>query len=279
MTTLPSGKRLWLSMEAILAPGRSFYPAPEGRFWYRDVEATRGWLPIPGAQSPPEHWRTAPVPQGRIDAARYVRVLLGDAGSDQKEWRGDWLVAFRRPEGFSEEDWTACLDFFGSEKALQFLDRVIDRCRRQAGGLGTLDLEGFCPSLTSDTALAPQLACAAKTVEQLDLLLETAQAMDDEAATEEIRDRITQVQYFVDETMSRFGPHRGLAHRVAAACAASLGEHVDAARHGCVAAELIPEDRCFSNQLAGRLRRAGYYEEARSLSRMVFEQRALNSMN
>ncbi len=123
------------------------------------------------------------------------------------------------------------------------------------------------------------LPCWRQVKELRAILLETAQAMDDEAATEEIRDRITQVQYFVDETMSRFGPHRGLAHRVAAACAASLGEHVDAARHGCVAAELIPEDRCFSNQLAGRLRRAGYYEEARSLSRMVFEQRALNSMN
>ena len=279
MPTLPSGKRLWLSMEAILAPGSTFYPAPRGHFWYRDIDATRGWLPIPGAEAPPEHWQSAPVPNGRIDAARYVRVLIGESGTEQKVWRGDWLVAYRRPEGFTEEDWEACLDFFGSEKTLRFLDRVIERCRRQAEKLVPLELEGFGPTLGPDASLGPRLACAAETVEQLDHLLEMAYAMENEDAAEDIRDRIAQVQLFVEEAMGSFGPHRGLAHRVAAACAASLGEHIDAARHGRVAAELIPEDRRFSSELALRLRRAGYPDEARTLSRTVVEHRANTALN
>ena len=279
MPTLPSGKRLWLSMEAILAPGSTFYPAPRDHFWYREIDVTSGWLPLPGASAPPEHWQKAPVPNGRIDAARYVRVLLGEAGSETREWHGDWLVAYRRPEGFTDEDWTACMDFFGSDQALHFLDQVIERCSNQADMLKPLDVTGFAPVLGSDPALAPRLACAAEAVEELDDLLQMAYAMENQFAAQEICDRISQIQLFVEESMGSFGPHRGLAHRVAAACAASLGEHAEAARHGRVAAELIPEDRLFSNQLALRLRREGYPDEARILSRTMIQNRAGKSLN
>jgi len=261
-------------MEGILAPGNTFYPAPRGHFWYRDIDVTSGWLPVPGAGSPPQRWLTAPVPNGRIDAARYVRVLVGEAGSETREWRGDWLVAYRRPEGFSEADWTACMEFFGSPQALAFLDRVIERCREQAAGLKPIDMTHAGHALGADAGLAARLARAAETVDDLDGLLEMANATDDALAAQEICLRISQIQQFVEDSMALYGPHRGLAHRGAASCAASLGEHADAARHGRVAAELIPEDRLFSKQLALRLRRAGYPEEARILSRAMVEYRS-----
>ena len=279
MPTLPSGKRIWLSMDAILPPERMFYPCPKNHFWYREIDPASGWLPLPGATNPEECWRTAPVPGNRLEAARHVRILVAEGPSDAGTWRGDWLLCFRRPDGFDQEDWEICLDFFGSERVMAFLDMVIHRCEQQAARNGILDLEGFEPSLGGQATSASRLARSAGVVDQLDALLETAEAMDDEDAASDIRERLADVQHFAETTLNRFGPHRGLAHRVAAASAASVGEIDEAVRHGRAATRLLANDQEFSNTLATRLRRNGHPEAAKVLVREILHGRLVNSKN
>jgi hypothetical protein len=273
MPTLPSGKRLWLSMESILPPGRMFYPCRPGYFWYRDIDPAGGWLPLPGAESPPECWRQARIPANRLEAARYVRILCGRDGSHARCWHGDWLISYRRPEGFSKEDWDTCLDFFGSDRTLTFLEMVIERCRQQSNNRGTLDLDGFEPSLGGEAVSAVRLARAASVVDRLDMLLDTALMMEDEESAADIRERISEVRAFAEMTLDSYGPHRGLAHRVAAATALSAGEVEDVVRHGRAATRLLPDDRDFGRTLAIRLRRKGHPDAARALSREMLHGR------
>ena len=279
MPTLPSGKRIWLSMEAILAPDRMFYPCPKNHFWYREIDPSSGWLPLPGANSPEECWRLAQVPRNRLEAARYVRILVAEGPSDPGTWRGDWLLSFRRPDGFDQEDWEICLQFFGSEQTLEFLDMVTHRCQQQASASGHLDLEGFEPSLGGEVTSASRLARSAHVVDRLDALLETAEAMEDDEAASDIRERLADVQHFAEATLNRFGPHRGLAHRVAAASAASVGEIDEAVRHGRAATRLLAQDQDFGKTLVNRLRRNGHPEAAKVLSREILHGRLVNSDN
>ena len=276
MPTLPSGKRIWLSMEAILSPERLFYPCPRDHFWYREIDPASGWLPLPGATNPEECWRTAPVPHNRLEAARHVRIIVADGMSEPGTWRGDWLLSFRRPDGFDQQDWDICLEFFGSERVLAFLDLVMNRCQKQAARNGHLDLEGFEPALGGQATSASRLARSAVVVDQLDELLEMAEAMEDTDAAADIRERLADVQHFAETTLDRFGPHRGLAHRVAAASAASVGEINEAVRHGRAATRLLADDHVFNNTLATRLRRNGHPEAAKVLSREMLNERLVN---
>ena len=260
-------------MEAIGNPEQTFNPAPRNQFWYRDIDPTYGWLPIPGAPRPPECWQTAPTPYSRVDAARYVRIMVGETGSDLQEWQGDWLISYSRPHGFTEEDWDACLEFFGSPEALQFLDDVIARCQKQCDSLKTLPMKDFQQSLASDPSTTGRLIRSAETVERLDSLLAHAKQMDFPDAIDEIQERLIQLQIFAESVLGFAGPHHGLAHRVAAACAASLGEHLEATHHGKAAARLMPEDRGFTSHLAVRLRAEGHFEDAKSLSLEVIRGR------
>jgi hypothetical protein len=260
-------------MEAIGTPEQIFNPALHNQFWYRDIDPTYGWLPIPGAPQPPECWQTAPIPNSRVDAARYVRIMVGETGSNAQEWQGDWFISYSRPHGFSEEDWDACLEFFGSPEALQFLDDVIIRCKKQCESLKKLPLKDFQQSLASDPSTTSRLVRAAETVQRLDDLLAHAKEIDFPDAIDEIQDRLVQLQIFAESMLRNSGPHRGLAHRVAAACAASLGENLDATHHGGAAARLLPEDRGFTSDLAVRMRAEGHYEDAQSLSLEVLRGR------
>ena len=254
-------------MDAVLTPGKAFYPLPEGFFWYREVDPTYGWLPKPDAGSPPEYWRSALVPRSRIEAARFVRVLIGSANDSTKTWLGDWLIAYRRPSGFTEADWSACLEFFGSTAAIEFLDRVIHRCRTQAEQLKHVDRLDFDPTLGSDGSMTVRLVRAAHSVEKLDALQVVADSIGDDRMGEEIRMRIRTIELVAEEALDRPGPHHAVAHRVAAACAVSLGMAQHAAWHGCEAFRMMPEDTAFPSRLATRLRRAGFPEEALVLSR------------
>lgn len=266
-------------MEAILPPGRPFYPLPEGHFWYRDIDPTYGWLPTPDAGAPPEQWRSALVPRGRIEAARFVRVITGEAGVERRTWQGDWLVAYRRPAGFTEEDWTACLEFFGSSAAIAFLDRVKRRCELQANALNHLPLPkiDFDPALGSESSMTARLARAAVAVERLDELHVLSRSMGDEEAAADICERIAHIELVADEALECPGSHQGVAHRVLAACAASLDLPLDAARHGCEVMRRFPEDHVFGTRLAIRLRRAGHPEEARVISRRSVETKVLDA--
>ena len=126
MPLLPSGARIWLSMAAILEPQTKFLPCRSGQFWYRDLDPASSWLPgDPGR--PPECLRTATVPSSRLEVASHVQVLIAAADEDQSRWRGDWLLTFDRPSDFSVADWEASLEFFGSERTMDFLDQAIDR--------------------------------------------------------------------------------------------------------------------------------------------------------
>lgn len=254
-------------MDAVLTPGKAFYPLPEGFFWFRDVDPTYGWLPTPDAGAPPEYWRSALVPRSRIEAARFVRVLIGRADDDSKTWLGDWLIAYRRPRGFTEADWTACLEFFGSSSAIEFLDSVICRCREQADQLKHVERLDFDPTLGTDGSMTVRLARAAHAVEKLDELQILADSIGDERVGEDLRMRIRTLELVAEEALERPGPHHAVAHRVAAACAASLGMAQHAAWHGCEAFRMMPEDTAFPSRLATRLRRAGFPEEALTLSR------------
>ena len=274
MPMLPSGKRLWLSMEAVLSPNRPFYPLPEGHFWYRDIDPTYGWLATPEASPPPEYWNSAIVPRSRVEAARFVRVLVGETASQERAWQGDWLVAYRRPIGFTEADWTSCLEFFGSSAAIDFLDRVIRRCRTQSEGLKHVEELDFDPTLGTDGSMTTRLVRAAHSVEKLDELQVLAESIGDERVAEEIRGKIAHIELVAEEALGRPGPHHGVAHRVLAACAAILGMPENAAWHGCEAVRIMPEDIGFPSRLAVRLRRAGHHEEALALSRKSLQTKA-----
>jgi hypothetical protein len=260
-------------MEAIGTPEQIFNPALDNQFWYRDIDPTYGWLPIPGAPQPPECWQTAPIPNSRVDAARYVRIMVGETGSNAQEWQGDWFISYSRPHGFTEEDWDACLEFFGSPEALQFLDDVIVRCQKQCESLKKLPLKYFQQSLASDPSTTSRLIRAADTVQRLDGLLAHAKEIDFPDAVDEIQDRLVQLQIFAESMLRHSGPHSELAQRVAAACAESLGEHLDATDLGQSATRVLAEDRGFTNDVGIRTRSDGHFEDAKSLSLEVIRSR------
>lgn len=245
MPTLPSGIRVWLSMEAILPADRLFYPCPSGRFWYRDLDP----LVDDGHESghtPPERLRLGEVPETRLDAAAFVRVLFATPREVERRWRGDWLLTLERPSDLTEEDWKSLLAFLGTDRALAFLDLARERCRQQAATRGRAgaadDLGDFGPGLHGAPEHARRLAMANGLIERVGARLAEAERENRVEETFACRSRLEQMLAEADRTLDRFGPHRALAHRAIALAASHLGDRGEATRHARAYDEIVPDE-------------------------------------
>lgn len=254
MPLLPSGARIWLSMTAILEPKMRFLPCKSGHFWFRDLDPASGWIPGDSG-SPPQCLRTATVPTNRIEVASHVRVLVAAADETECPWRGDWLLTFDRPDDFSVADWEASLEFFGSDQTTEFLDRAIDRCRRQSDANETLDLLGYEPTFDPNPQTAGRLARAAGAMRKLSSRRAESEVGHDEKTAHLIEEQFEAMYQFADRTLDLYGPHQGLAHRLLAATATELGDVDDAAHHIRACAALLPQDPVFTLDLLARLQR------------------------
>ena len=261
MPLLPSGARIWLSMSSILDPTTRFLPCKSDRFWFRDLDPTSGWLPG-DAGRPPECLRTASVPTNRIEAASHVRVLIAGAGEEEGRWRGDWLLTLDRPDDFTVADWEASLEFFGSNRAMEFIDRAIDRCRRQSDVNETLDLVGFEPTFEPNPQTATRLARAAGAIRELSSRRAESEVGHDEKMVRRIDERVEAMYEFADRMLDRYSPHRALAHRLLASTATELGDVDDAVHHLRACLALLPQDRKFAVDLLARLQRAQHAQHA-----------------
>ena len=253
MPLLPSGARIWLSMDAILEPTTRFLPCKSDDFWFRDLDPTSGWLPGDSGR-PPECLRTATVPTSRIEVASYVRVFIAGVDEEEARWRGDWLLSFDRPEELSIADWEASLEYFGSDWATEFLDRAIDRCREQSEANATLDLVGFEPTFDPHPQTATRLARAAGALQDLSCRRMASAVGHDEKMTNLIDSRFEAMSEFADRSLDQYGPHQALAHRLLAATATELGDVENAVHHVRAFSALLPQDRAFTIDLIARLR-------------------------
>lgn len=256
MPTLPSGVRVWLSMEAILLPENPFYPCPHGCFWYRDLDPAPGWDPSDAA-SVPERFRIGLVPESRLDVAAYVRVLFATDRESTRHWRGDWLLTLERPDDLTDADWDALLGFLGTRRTLAFLDLARARCEQQSEARAKVGfpehLMDFGPGLHSRPETARRLAEATVTVESLAAGIRTAEDQGDLEGSLRGRQRLESLLDDADRTLDRFGPHRGLAHRVIAAASAHLGFEADATRHARAFAEIVPGNDDFVAAIERRI--------------------------
>ena len=260
MPTLPSGARLWLSMEAILAPGRLFHPCPQGRFWYRAVDPLAGWTPDDGTP-PPERWTTGIVPESRLDAAAFVRVLVAGPRDLDRRWHGDWLLTLEQPEVLTDADWDATPTFLGTDRTLAFLDLARDRCRRQAAERRVhADLGDFGPAVRGNPDTRTSLLRAMIATDRLGARLDDPSRRNDSPARRRTEAALEAILDAADAISQGTGADRGLAHRVAAAAASHLGHLDDAADHVRAYARAIPGDDDF---IAAIERRMGAFGERR----------------
>ena len=260
MPTLPSGARLWLSMEAILAPGRLFHPCPPDRFWYRGIDPLAGWTADDGTP-PPERWTTGLVPETRLDAAAFVRVLVAGPRDLDRRWEGEWLLTLEQPAILTDDDWDATLTFLGSNRTLAFLDLVRDRCRRQADERRVhADLGDFGPTLHGSSDTRSSLLRAMIATDRLGARLDDPTRRSDPQARRRTESALEAILDAADTISHGIGPDRGLAHRVAAAAASHLGHLDDAADHVRAYARAIPGDDDF---IAAVARRMGAFGERR----------------
>lgn len=255
MPTLPSGLRFEFSDEAVLRPETPFYPCPSGRFWYRDVDPTREWRP--DVAGPPERFRLGVVPESRLDATAFVRVLLGDPRGTVPTWRGDWLFGLERPVGFGVADWDALLDHVQTTETIELLDRIVDRCRRQSEALARRDLDhagldDFGPALHGRPGTADRLASAVFQARRLGEGMRRSETRGDEASLFSLRSRLEHLAEEADRTLDRYGPHRALAHRALAESHAALGRDCEAIRHARVYAGLVSGDVDFVRDMESR---------------------------
>ncbi len=255
MPTLPSGARLWLSMEAILHPGRLFHPCPPDRFWFRDLDPLAGWIGDEDDPMPPERWTTGIVPETRLDAAAFVRVLIAGPRDAERRWHGDWLLTLEQPRLLTDEDWDATLEFLGTDRTLAFLDLALDRCRRQASERRVhADLGDFGPPVRGRADLRSRLLRAMLASDRLGDEMEEATARGDASAELRIRSILERLADAAERITETEGPDRGLAHRVVAAANARLG-HVDTAvEHAHAYAMVMPGDDAFDRAIERRLR-------------------------
>lgn len=254
MPTLPSGVRLWLSMEAILPPETLFYPCVRGRFWYRDLDPLAGWSAFDG-DPPPEQFRTGIVPETRLDAAAFVRVLIAGPRETERRWRGDWLLTLEQPELLSDEDWEATLAFLGTDRTLAFLDLVRDRCRRQAAGHRVhADLGDFGPPVRGRADLRTRLLRAMLATDRLGDAIEEAADRGDDAALLRAQGSLERLVDAAERVTEIDGPDRGLAHRVVAAANARLGHADSAVEHARAYATAMPGDDAFDLAIQRRVR-------------------------
>jgi len=257
MPTLPSGARLWLSMEAILAPGRLFHPCPRDRFWYRGVDPLAGWT-VDDGTPPPERWTTGLVPETRLDAAAFVRVLIAGPRDLDRRWSGDWLFTLEHPEVLTEADWDATLAFLGSDRTLAFLDQVRDRCRRQAVRRCVhADLVGFGPAVVGNPDTRSSLLRAMIATDRLGARLDDPARRDDLGFRHRTLTALESILEAAETISERTGPDSGLAHRVAAAAASHLGYVDDAANHVRAYADPIPGDDDFIAAIERRMNASG----------------------
>lgn len=256
MPTLPSGIRVWLSMEAILPADRPFYPCPPGRFWFRDLDPVIDWDPVDG--SAPQRFRLGVVPETRLDAAVFVRVLFAGPRESEGRWNGDWLLDLEQPDCFDTRDWKAMLDFVSSERVLEFLDLVIHRCRTQSDalarrGIDHAALRDFGPALHGRADSAGRMASAVIATRRIGADLAKLDHEHDFEAAQRLRDRLETLVEEADRSLDRFGPHRALAHRVIADASSRLGHEAEAVRHTRVFSGLVPDDRDFIHEMEERL--------------------------
>ena len=259
MPTLPSGIQIWLSTEAILLPDRPFYPCPHGRFWYRDLDPAIAWDPT-DSQPAPERFRLGLVPETRLDVAAYVRVLFAAEREPVRRWRGDWLLTLDRPNDLTDPDWDALLGFLGTQRTLAFLDLARDRCVKQAEARGRAglpeDFLDFGPGLHGRPETARRLAEATRAIESIAARIQTAEDEGDLEASVQGRNRLESIIEEADRTLDRFGPHRGLAHRVIADASIHLGLGSDAIRHARAFAGIVPGNDAFAAEVEDRMSNA-----------------------
>ncbi len=257
MPTLPSGARLWLSMDAILAPGRLFHPCPKNRFWYRDLDPLAGWTPDDGTP-PPERWTTGVVPETRLDAAAFVRVLIAGPRDLERRWRGEWLLTLEHPDLLTDDDWDATLAFLGTDRALAFLDLARDRCRRQAARRFVhADLVGFSPAVVGNPDTRSSLLRAMIATDRLGARLDDPARRDDARFRHRTLAALESILDAAETISTGTGPDRGLAHRVAAAAASHLGQFDAAADHVRAYACAIPGDDDFIAAIERRMNAFG----------------------
>lgn len=256
MPTLPSGIRVWLSMEAILPADQPFYPCPPGRFWFRDLDPVIDWSPVDGPA--PQRFRLGVVPETRLDAAAFVRVLIASSRESEGRWSGDWLLGLEQPDCFDVRDWKAMLDFVSSESALEFLDLVLHRCRTQSDALARRGIDhaalcDFGPALHGRADSAGRMASAVVTAERVGAALAEIDDEHDFEVAQRLRDRLETLVEEADRSLDRFGPHRALAHRVIADASSRLGHQAEAVRHARVFSGLVPDDPEFIGRMEERL--------------------------
>lgn len=265
MPTLPSGARLWLSMEAILAPGRLFHPCPPGRFWYRDLDPLAGWT-IDDEAAPVERWRTGIVPKTRLDAAAFVRVLVAGPRDAERVWRGDWLLTLEQPGILDEADWKATLAFLGTDRVLGFLDLARERCRRQAEERGVhADLGDHGPPLAGRVDTRSRLLNGLQATRRLGEDLMQAEAVGDVLREHRIRIALGSLAAAAEAIGDAGSLDASLARHVAAEAVNRLGElegAVDWIEGGDVPVVIDPDDEAaiemvFADDLDRRLARRG----------------------
>jgi hypothetical protein len=244
-------------MEAILAPGRLFHPCPQGRFWYRGLDPLAGWTPDDGT-APTERWTTGIVPETRLDAAAFVRVLIAGPRDLDRRWHGDWLLTLEQPAILTDADWDATLAFLGTDRTLAFLDLARDRCRRQAAERRVhADLGEFGPHVDRNPGTRSRLLRAMIATDRLGARLDDPSHLADEGRRHRTRAALESILDAADAISDGTGPDRGLAHRVAAAAASHLGHLDDAADHVRAYAQAIPGDDDFIAAIERRMTRSG----------------------
>lgn len=132
MPILPSGLTIGIGYQAIPETvGANWFKCPEGHFWFKRPNVSITPPPYDGTMQILEDWGHALVPQTVDEVKQYMYVLFRRPDG-QFQWRGEWLSEFPKPGQLDPMDEEAWNNWITSEKALPFLHKAIEVCRRQA---------------------------------------------------------------------------------------------------------------------------------------------------
>jgi hypothetical protein len=132
MPMLPSGLTIGIGYPAIPESiGPNWFKCPEGHFWYKRPDVSISPPPYDGSTQIIEGWVLAQVPLTVEEVKQYMYVLYLKPDG-QFQWRGEWLSEFPKPGQLDPADEDAWNSWMESEKAVPFLHKAIEVCRRQA---------------------------------------------------------------------------------------------------------------------------------------------------